>query len=74
MKVIDSACNTINKSLFVVDNLVDSVSLGTCIIKTGMEDAYIEQRGASLNARKGMLKGLEHLTDEEKASILVLPV
>jgi len=48
IQIISSASNTVTKSLRVVDNLVDGVSLATEIFKDAMQTAHLEQQIESI--------------------------
>ena len=47
-QIINSASNTVTKTLGAVDNIVDGVSLATEIFKDAMETARLEQQIESM--------------------------
>ena len=47
-KIIESATNTVTKTLSAADNIVDGVSLATEMFKDAMETARLEQKIESL--------------------------
>jgi len=47
-QIINSASNTVTKSLGAVDNIVDGVSLATEIFKDAMANARLEQQIESM--------------------------
>ena len=68
-QIVTSASNTVTKTLGAVDNVVDGLSLGSCMFKTAMEEAYIEQRIESLSTRNSLIEKTTNLTEEQITSL-----
>ena len=64
-QIINSASNTVTKSLGAIDNVVDGVSLATEMFKDAMVTARLEQKIESLVEANKLIAEASTLTEEQ---------